>query len=264
MIDVKFRMSFSNASPTVVSAYYAFPSKFPQSVYLESLWQFLNAISANLVLFMETEEMAALARKMTSKDNLRVEVLPISQWTCVQQMGQEFWKNQLAKDPERGNHRSWQLGALWCEKMYFVNRVMQSNPFQSTDFAWCDAGIIKGKQENVKLLKTFATRPFEKQHEFLMLQVGPNPGTMYSKLTSHEIFLGGGILAASAMVWPWAIRAYESAIHRMVQRNEYVFKDQYVWADAYFYIPELFFLYQPRNGYRVDGNQDWFALLQYL
>jgi Bacterial protein of unknown function (HtrL_YibB) len=245
--------------PTVVTAYYHMPSKYPRETYFQWLQLFLRTVNCNLVYFVENEEMKEKLIKLASwPERIHFITLQKDNWTSLKRKSISFWENQLEMNEAEVNlHKSFLLGAIWNEKMYFVERAMELDPFHSNIFIWVDAGIMRSEVDaNAGFLFGCDERviPNDKFH---ILQVGPikdDQGEYWNPNQAIEVRFGGGILGGTKTAWKTVIPLYESMMEELIEHKICVFKDQIVWANIIRKKPELFHV--------IQAYDDWFHLLR--
>lgn len=245
--------------PTVVSAYYHMPSKYPRQTYFQWLQLFLRTMNCNLVFFVETEEMQDKLREFCSwPERVKFIVLKKDDWTSVKTRSISFWEHQLEmNEAEMDLHKSFLLGAVWNEKMYFVQRAMELNPFQSDIFIWTDAGIMRSETDSNAGFLFGCDERVIANDKFHILQVGPitsDEGEFWNPDQATEIRFGGGILGGTRNAWNTVIPLYESMMEKLIETKICVFKDQIVWANVIRKFPEHFQV--------IPAYNDWFHLLR--
>ena len=127
---------------TVVTAYYSFPSKFTDDRYYEWISNFLK-IKDPVVVFTDKQNAKKIRMLAKPKQNIRIQVKPLTSTHISSLFPRSMWEQQLQKDPERALHKSFFLYWVWHEKSAFLKEVSLSNPFNSTAFAWVDIGAFR-------------------------------------------------------------------------------------------------------------------------
>lgn len=210
--------------------------------------RFLRTMNCNLAVFVESETVKQRLASFCSWPR-RVEfyIVPISAWHGMQSpLGAEFWKQQLAIDPERTVHKSPELGAIWYEKMWFVERASRETKFEFDSLIWCDIGILRSrKEQRLAYLFGMDSAPFA-DNKLHVLQVAPlfNWGCAkpWIPMSGSDISVGGGILGGSRDAWKAARDAYDATMKQLASQGHCVFKDQVVWTNTILESPMLFTL----------------------
>lgn len=129
-----------------------------------------------------------------------------------------FWKAQHVLDPERSTHPDLRLYWIWNEKAAFLWHTMDSNPFQSTFFAWVDIGYFRTKSYNGQhMLRTIPATL--RTDQVLMLDV--------TALVKSN-YVGGGFIGGYAN----GIELWYTKYYAMLDahKQEFVGKDQpWMW-----------------------------------
>lgn len=265
-------MSLRAELATVVSAYYPIPSKYPPDQYLEWIRQFWPQMTCPLVMFTEPDLVGMLTELLGERTGgTRVIGLPFSQGTAFTALDPAVWFRAWGEDPEKGVH-SPQLYALWWEKKEFVRRAIEMNPFGSTKFVWCDAGIgrypgwtstlsgrfpFADRVPSGKMLM-LEIRPFE-QTDFLAVDAWGVRGGEFTRRNS----VGGGVLASDVEGWRLWSAAVDAVCLKYLLSGRFVGKDQNIYASVVLERPDLVSMVCVPDG-KFDEIQKWFYLLFYL
>lgn len=134
---------------TLVSAFYQFSSKHNSDAYKRYMRQTLQS-SDPLVIFLEpnSEEWITYIRQQRQHAPTIIVLRSAKDMVCATAFSiDQFWQDQHQRlNPERESHHkgvSMYLYAIWCEKILLVEAVARLNPFNTTTFAWMDAGIAR-------------------------------------------------------------------------------------------------------------------------
>lgn len=221
--------------PTVVSSYYPMKSKHSLESYRNWIRQFLEILDCPLVFFTEegtTEFILSCRQKFL--DKTKIVAYPREQWTANIKFPHGFWDAQWALDPEKNIH-SPELYKIWYEKKEFVKRAIELNPFESNDFVWCDAGILR-HTGMIPLIKQFPVGERIPTDRFLMANTWPFTrndevavtinGETFVGGASGKPRIGGNILAADAKVWDTFSAAYDKMVEKFLGAKLFIGKDQ--------------------------------------
>ncbi len=255
---------------TVVTAFYEMPNKWTNNHYKTWLKAFFTNVACNLVVFTD-ETTAELFRSWRSKyqDKTRIIVLPREEWTANRKWGANLWEQQKAKDPETKSH-SPDLYKIWYEKKEFVLKTIQWNPFHTTKFVWCDAGLVRS-HETLGWMTQFARADRIPDEKMLLLQIDPfeeedkvpqQDGIPGNFLRKNRI--GGGIQAATAEVWISWSKRYDAMMQRYINAGRFIGKDQSIMASMILEDPNAVFCVNPPPGRYRDPLQIWFYLALWL
>lgn len=235
------------------------PSKYPRQTYFEWLQLFLRTVNCNMVFFVENEEMKQKLLKQASwPERIVFIVLKKDDWKSLKCKSISFWESQLEmNEAEVHLHKSFLLGAIWNEKMYFVEKAIELNPFQSNVFIWTDAGIMRTEEDASAGFLFGCDERVIANDKFHILQVGKieqDEGEFWNPRKTEEIRFGGGILGGTRKAWKTVIPLYETMMETLVEKKICVFKDQIVWANVIRKQPDLFEV--------IHSYGDWFHLLR--
>ncbi len=221
---------------TIVSAYYPLhKSKYSQKQYERWLALFLQNCEGHMVFFTDATTAPFIAtHRAAYKDRTRIEVLEPSKWTANTHFSERFWKIQHDIDPEKETH-SVELYKVWYEKKEFVKRAIALNPWNHTDFVWCDAGICRS-EVFAKLIKEFPVASRIPTNKILLCNVGEYTerdeqiymvnGVPIQGGASGKMRIGGGIVAASKEMWAIYDQLYEQTVDKYIQAGIFFGKEQ--------------------------------------
>jgi hypothetical protein len=231
---------------TVVTAYYPIRSKFSSERYLDWATTFLK-IKSPIVLFTEAHMVEPLLAK---RGNLPIHIvtLPFSEldtWKLYQQQ----WMEHSQMDPEKHIH-SPELYAIWAQKAFFVDRVVQFNPFDTDFFFWCDIGAFRDPNVSSVILDSFPTTHYLERERILFQSVGNvttaewarrEDGIRGEAITSlwNEIRLVGGLWGGGAEACVRWKHAYQRMLEAYFRAGRFAGKDQQVMLSAYLDDPSL-------------------------
>lgn len=257
------------AQPTVVTAYYPIPSKFPVDIYILWMTTFWPMTECPLIFFTDPALVPHTQDMLKDrKGPTHVIGLAFNELSAFKKLCPELWIHTHAKDPERMSH-SPELYTIWYEKKEFVLRAIEANPFGSDQFVWCDAGICR-KQEWVEYLRSFPKREMiPPVGRMLLLRIDPfneadSQPDKYGIMGDFgkRVTVGGGILAADIQGWISWSKAYDAMLMRYYLADRFIGKDQNIMASIILEQPELAFVVDaPRTMNTIDR---WFYLLFFL
>ena len=134
---------------TVVSCYYRVKSTKPHSNYMEFIANFME-LKFNSVIFCNQESYDILTNLYPENSHRNYRILEIPDFV----VSQFDWESDLLMDPEQRIHSS-ELYKIWNEKIFFVERAIRENIYNSSSFFWTDIGSFRDKNR----LADFATYP---------------------------------------------------------------------------------------------------------
>jgi len=257
------------AQPTVVSAYYPIPSKFPVEKYLDWMIGFWPRIKCALVFFTDPVLAPIFQDMLKGREGpTRIIGVPFHELAAFKKLSAEVWTYTRAIDPEQLRHSA-ELYAIWYEKKEFIARAIDANPFGSDHFVWCDAGICR-RPEWVDFLQGFPKREFiPPAGRMLILRIAPfeeqdarpdKNGIMGN--FGERVSVGGGILASDIAGWKSCSKAYDAMLMRYYFADRFIGKDQNIIASMIIENPELAVLIDPPT--EMNTIDRWFYLLFFL
>jgi hypothetical protein len=233
---------------TIVSAYFRFPSKFPQENYLFWIKKFLEHIPCSLVFYTEADLIPLFTSwRGEYMDRTIFTPFNFNDAEALKKYGRNFWEKELEKDNERDyitnkKKHSAELYAIWYEKKEFVLKTIAVNPFNHEKFLWCDAGGFRITSWFDRL-QDFPNADMIHPTKFFLLNINPfseselsNPFSDFSKLER----IGGGYLAASATTWKQYSTKYDIMLNRYREKELFIGKDQNIMASIYVEDPKFF------------------------
>jgi glycosyltransferase involved in cell wall biosynthesis len=260
------RRFYSCGEPTVVTAYYPVQSKHRAEQYLQWITQFWPNVPCRLVLYTEPELVPVLEKILSSRKYTLVVGCPLRSLKAFTTLSYKAWVETRRLDKETGH--SPELYGLWYEKKEFVRRTIETNPFSSDRFVWCDAGIGR-YPEWIPRLQRFPLRALIPSDRMVLLQIDPLkeedcvvdewgiPGRFDAVCT-----FGGGILASGIEGWKRWSKAYDAMLIRYHLAGRFIGKDQNIMASLMVEDPSLGVIV-PRPPI-LGPTQGWFYLLLFF
>ncbi|GAU97147.1 hypothetical protein RvY_08499 [Ramazzottius varieornatus] len=262
--------SEAHGSATVVTSYYQIPSKHSHKKYLEWMSNFLAVIPCSLYVVTDNqsnptiEEMRFLWRDRTVIDVRDMASLDFEHSDI-------FWIEQRRHDPQRHVPRGPELYMVWHLKTRFVMEAIETNPFDSEYFIWCDIGSFR-RRDHAQLLKNFpniSTLETLNTKRMYLLAIGGQFSEDDLKLRAdglpkNDMSVGpnrmsGGVMVGHRNAWiRWNQKFYYVA-RRLTSVGRFIGDDQAVMASVVVLFPELVQLIYPKPYYGDAGNE-WFYL----
>lgn len=264
------RFTTKELPATVVSAYYPLQkSKYTYDHYNKWLRLFLTNCEAHMVIFTNAETAPFLEScRSNFPTKTKVVILEPNEWTATTQFPADFWENQHAIDKESNIH-SPELYKVWFEKKEFVKRAIEMNPWNHTDFVWCDAGICRSESLS-KLMKRFPVSSRIPTDKILLCNVGEYTekdeqvkyinGIPFQGGASGSMRIGGGIVAASVSMWTIYDKIYTDTMNKYIQANVFCGKEQNVLETMVLEYRNHISLVAPER----IGPEVWFYLALWL
>lgn len=247
---------------TVVTSYYEIRSKFSNKQYWKWIENFC-IIPCHLVIFTSADlvEKFKILRSdfigKTTVISLKFEDLYHYQYI-------EKYREYYNRDYNKSH--SPDLYVIWAEKVKFIMRAIQLNPFKSSKFVWCDIGCVReekfintltyfpvaekitGNKMNFLLLKKFTEQEYKNAESGIL-------GQQYG-----QIRFGGGIQGADIETWEKYNNLWDLMLQKYFKADRFAGQDQCIIGSIYLENPDLFYAITVSKDY-IDN--EWFYLLHY-
>jgi hypothetical protein len=224
---------------TVVSAYYKMQSKCSHDTYMNWINNFMH-LECDMVFYTDQETLADLreSARLADKKNIIFTVAPKNEWVAYTKYGEDFWQRQKTIDTDNtqaGPMHSPDLYCVWYEKKHFVLRTIESNPYDSEYFIWCDAGAVResGWLDDVKKFGCNTIKiKSPPRDKIVLLNIKPYTTAdmehfnMHNVMPSNKDLIGGGIQGAYHDMWQKWSDIYDAKLQEMNQMGKFVGKDQ--------------------------------------
>jgi len=129
-------------SITFSTCFYILKSKFSHFVYIEWMNNFISIVN-NFNLVIYTDENSS--KYIDTKKNPYIKVIIKPLQSFYNYKYKPYWiknhnNNILLKDKI-----DWPVNMLWNEKIWFVNKTIENNYFDSDLYGWCDIGYFRNR-----------------------------------------------------------------------------------------------------------------------
>lgn len=240
---------------TIVSCYYALnKSKHSLQEYMRWIQNFLTYVDTPIVMFGEGEMLQIMTQMRESAghgNNWRVIEKKFEDLEFSTKEWIERWEDQVGKSNFKHLHTQ-ELFRVWANKSFFVKEVMETNPFDSEIFVWCDAGcwrdplsaMICGPSwpvaekvvpNRLSIVSISDVRPFlEKTKAFPSDQSFQN---FVKELdTCFQAIIGGTILVGDKAAWKIWIPTFQATLLEFLEQGKFAGDDQAVISTAAFWL----------------------------
>jgi hypothetical protein len=209
---------------TVITAFYDLPSSLSISERKSRLRSFLQAVPCQLILFTQenfAEELASFREGL--EDRTKIVVLERNKWTSVNRFIPALWIQQVKQDPELRLGRTAEEFQFAYEKKEFVNKAIEMNPFQSTDFVWVDPLAFSSSQQFLPTFPLVNRIPTDR-----MLVYNLTPFTADNIASSNfrgKYRVENTILAGSKKSWDQFSKLYDTVMNEKLRLNAFIGDD---------------------------------------
>mmetsp|Transcript_23561 Transcript_23561/g.38386 ORF Transcript_23561/g.38386 Transcript_23561/m.38386 type:complete len:665 (-) Transcript_23561:97-2091(-) len=146
--------SMNSPSPpaTIVTAYFNIDSKHPHDDYIRWMKNMLS-LKDPMVIFTSPDMVPTFhSLRSHASNSTKIITMELNETLMSRTYDVQFWQDQYAKDPERKAHRSYFIYWIWNEKLEFLRRTIEENPFHSDFFAWVDIGSFRVSNLNDQVM----------------------------------------------------------------------------------------------------------------
>jgi len=255
------KMFDSYMSCTIVSALYPIRSKFKLQQYVEWGKTFMK-LENPIVLFTEASLVPTL-QELRENRPITFVVIPFEELDTWKLYRNE-WIEQHKLDPENSYHTP-ELYSIWAEKIFFVEKAIRSNYFQTDYFFWCDFGAFRDPAIHPTILQSFPRTKYFQDDKLLMQGIGdmeesdkiidadglPLPSTF------EKVRLVGGLWGGSSIACLRWKENYQTMLECYFEKGRFAGKDQTVMLSTYLCTPDIATIVKHTTGNEVDS---WFFM----
>jgi hypothetical protein len=254
---------------TLVTAYYNIDSiKYSDAHKNYMIWgNNLLKLETNIILFTE-EYLVSEIKKMRENKPIEIICIPFQQLETWK-LYKEKWIEHNEKDPEKSIHIP-ELYSLWAEKVFFVEKAIELNPYNTEYFFWCDFGGFRDLDIPFEIINSFPSSKYLPKDKIILQSLKPleindkikGIDNIYGPEITHEWndirivggFWGGGI--EGCLNWK---KYYKKTLEKYFNSNRFAGKDQIIMLSTYLEYPNLAIVIEP-TIYNINA---WY-FLKYL
>ncbi len=227
---------------TIVTAYFTLKSKFAKESYVNWMRNMLSVQDA-MVIFTSPEMVETMQSLRRHAEN-RTVIIPfdLSQMELVQKYDEQFWAQQLDKDPEKRIHHSYQLFWIWLSKSFFVKTAIHLDIFKSDIFMWSDIGCYRNSRYNDKeVIVQIPLIPKDRILQMAHHEPKPPPYIWWNDKYSQSgyFYHSGSQMIGYKTIWLQFHREFTATIEGFVQRGMFIGEDQTVLQSTCLRVPSL-------------------------
>lgn len=244
---------------TVVTAFYEIPSKFKPAIYWEWIQNF-SRLKCDIIIFTSPDLIDKFRNMFPSAHIISI---PFQQLHHYQYIDKYREHNKIDWNKEHTP----ELYIIWAEKLKFVKRAIELNPYSTDKFIWCDIGAIR---DNIspEILQNFPLYDKIVPNKMNFLMLGPiyqediipdKYGIVGKRYEDRRNRLGGGIHGGTIDAWEKYEKLWDSTIERYFNAGRFAGQDQCIMFTIFLENQDLFHMIRAKI-YRGDL---WFYLLYY-
>lgn len=252
----------------IISCFYIIKSKFSVEKYFSWISNFLK-LNFNCVIFTDRRSIPFLTsrfQKQLSRDNIKIILLEFNQFYT----SKYDWSHDLSIDHEirKGVNHSIELYKIWNEKIFFLNRVIEKNPFSDQHFLWLDIGSFR----NPGKMAEIAGFGFPQPHNFIKGKVSMfltekfvdsdfmNPEKIDHRFRNVNRL--GGMFGGDAESLIEFRQKFENLLAEFKEKRIFAGKDQSIYNFLYIQNPDLIDVIDAKSV--KEGYDKWFCFHYYF
>lgn len=254
---------------TIVSCFYLIKSKFPPNKYLEWIQNFFY-VDFHCVIFCDNESKNFITESIPetkNSTNIIFKILNISDF----EISRYDWENDLKIDPEikKGVNHSIELYKIWGEKIFFLEKAILSNEFNSSYFLWIDIGSFRCDK---LILNEIKANKFPQSHNFRdgkmsMFKISnfkeseqQNVNIIDKRFIKRNVY--GGLFGGDKTAIQLFKKKYTQLLEEFKTKKIFAGKDQSVYNFLVLQNPELI---HTIDAHKVNKKYDpWFCFHYYF
>ena len=211
---------------TMVTAYFEFPSKHTSGEFTSWMQNMLSLQDPMVIFTTQDKEQLFYRMRAHALNRTLLIVMQLSDAEVVRSYGMDFWSAQRSIDPAKNvNVNPW-LYVVWNEKLAFVKRSIDINPFNSSYFLWMDVGFLRHDLYNGKRLAIDST-PFA-GGRVLMLDITAMTNNVFHPFRKNEDRIGGSMFGGSIDAMERYHDEYYQTLSSDIAESRFVGVDQVV------------------------------------
>ena len=126
---------------TIVTAFLKLEKNKYNSNYIQWMSNLLKNLNKNLVIYTCPEYLEIIQDLRKDFPN-KTKIILISFEDFLVYKYLHYFKNDLERDHEKHIHNIY-LYMIWNEKLNFIKKTIELNPFNSNYHCWCDIGYLR-------------------------------------------------------------------------------------------------------------------------
>lgn len=256
---------------TIVTAFFKLEKNKYNSNYIEWITNLLQNLNKNLVVYTCPEYFDIIMDlRKNFKDKTHIILISFEDFLVYKYL--DYFKNDLERDHEKYIHNIY-LYMIWNEKLNFIKKAIDINPFNSNYYCWCDIGYLRNKAYIPLYMHNFPNIEKLTEDKIYMLNIDYNFTSEDFKDPFNNKFrylsntIGGGfIIGKKELIIQMADIYYNKIIPFYINNNLFIGKDQTLYVSLYLLFPNLIKLIKGHNDnyYIPNCELKWFYFLKYL
>jgi hypothetical protein len=243
----------NNSVVTIVTCYFKIPSKHTTDNYKEWMCNMLTNIETPMIIYCDKESEQMISDFRENKPTV-IHILTFEDFYTYKYLS-SFNYHHKHFDPEKHHHNS-HLYMIWAEKSHFLKLSIETNPFTSDYFFWCDIGCFRNRinTSDIPLHLIYKWPNVEKikkigKSQIVLTQTGKfhpdctiidkNTNLSIIPFTNHLLSIGGTMFIGHKdilLIWH---SVYYNTLDNFIIHDRFAGKDQNIMANITITHPEL-------------------------
>lgn len=263
--------SINTDNITMITAMIKIDKNKYNSNYIEWISNLLLNLDKNLIVFV-SKEYYEIIKHLRLKYESKTMIIIVSLEDFHMYKYLDYLKKDLERDHEKDYHNT-SLYMIWNEKLKFIEQAMNTNPFKTSYFAWCDIGYVRNPLYIDMYLRNFPDIRKLTEDKVYMLNIDYNFSEEDFKNPYNEKYryisniIGGGfIIGRDEQLKRMIDLYYNEILPNYINKNLFIGKDQTLYVSLYLSNPSLIKLIRGSNdNYTIPYSElKWFYFLKFL
>lgn len=253
-----------NMFTTVVSSYFIIPSKYEHSTYMKWISNFMK-MNFKCIIYVNQLSYNILNKKYPETNNRKYILMELSEMYFNQQNWNKTLQMNIYPSLSIKHNHSWDLFAIWGEKVFMVENVIKLNPFFTDTFCWTDIGAFR--DTGISLLNSRIGYP--NPLTFNINKVSFPLINSFNKKDLINIYhidnrflktihIGGGHFVGGSKAFLIFAKLYREILQEAINHNVFIGIDQHIFAFLTLRHPNIFDLIPPKCS--KSTSDKWFCI----
>lgn len=252
---------------TIVTAYYQTKTKKHTIEHYFNYMKNLFSLNSYMVIYIENQENYKKIKELRKgyEEKTIIIILPFEELNCYQYMS--YWEKDYERDHEK-NYHDIGLYVVWNEKVTFMKKTKDSNPFNTEYFFWVDIGSIRDENylyniNNFPSKKMLST--CDKSKVYLLNLFPYNEEEKNTVKDASEVFrykdnTGATVMLCHKDIMDTWYKTYYNMLNRFMELDLFAGKEQSILNCICLVNSDLIKLIRPIN----TPFDYWFYMLFYF
>jgi hypothetical protein len=200
---------------------------------------------------------------------VKIVILPLTE--LYNYRYKDYWITNHKNNHLLNNRSGWELNMLWAEKISFVQRTIDENPYGTEFFGWCDIGYFRDNatlfgwpfDEVIDNLDTnkihYGQIHYDPNIQNIVCHKNEN-GLPNVPIPMDQVSFAGGFFILHYSKIEWWKETFDEKLHSYFIHGYLVKDDQIIITDCIYSDPEEFQIYTED----IPGMDNWFMFRRIL